>query len=175
MKRKSDRHIGRTPGLIALERAGIAFSPRAYEYREKGGAPHAAEALGEDLHRVVKTLVMEDEAGRPLLVLMHGDRQVSMKKLARAAGCKRVRPCSATSAERHTGYKVGGISPFGAGKSMPVVMQQSILDLDRVLINAGRRGLLVEVAVPDVVAVLRPTAADVASESPAKREGAGQG
>jgi len=163
MKRKTRVHSGRTPGIEALERVGIVFQPRLYEYVEKGGAARAAEALGAELHAVIKTLVMENEAGRPLQVLMHGDRQVSMKKLARAIGCKRVRPSSIEAAEHHTGYRVGGISPFGVRRRLPVVLQKSILDLDRVLINAGRRGLLVELAVPDLVKVLNPTIADVAS------------
>jgi len=164
-RRKNETHAGGTRGIAALEQAGVPFRTGEYEYVEKGGAPHAAEALGVDLHRVIKTLVMEDLEGRPLLVLMHGDQQVSTKKLARAAGRKRVRPCSAEAAERHTGYKVGGISPFGVRKSIPVVMQETVLELDRVWINAGRRGLLVELAVDDLVSVLQPTIADVASEA----------
>lgn len=165
MKRKASAHGGQTRGIETLTRAGIAFQPRLYDYLDKGGAPHAAEALGEDLHAVIKTLVMEDETGRPLQVLMHGDQQVSMKKLARAIGCKRVRPCSIEAAERHTGYQVGGISPFGVRKRLPVVLQESILQLDRVLINAGGRGVLVDLAAADLVSILNPTIADVASDS----------
>jgi len=122
VSRSAKAHGARTPGIRALEQAGIAFAVRPYDYVEKGGALHAAEALGADLHTVIKTLVMEDGDSAALLVLMHGDRQVSMKKLARAAGRRRVRPCSAESAERHTGYKVGGISPFGTRRRMPVVL-----------------------------------------------------
>jgi Cys-tRNA(Pro) deacylase len=138
-------HISETPATQWLRRNGIAFSEHPYDYDEHGGTAVSARELGVDEHHVVKTLVMQDEAGRPLIVLMHGDRQVSTKNLARQIGCKSVEPCKPEVASRHSGYLIGGTSPFGTRKSMPVYVEQSILALARIYINGGRRGYLVGV------------------------------
>ncbi|MEW5721506.1 MAG: Cys-tRNA(Pro) deacylase [Thermodesulfobacteriota bacterium] len=150
-----------TAALRALEAAGVEYRPRLYKYVDKGGTAEAARQLGLDEHLVIKTLVFEDEAGSPFLVLMHGDRQVSAKNLARSLGVKSASPCRPEAAHRHTGYLVGGISPFGARKKMPVYVEETILDLPRIIINGGRRGLLVEIQPRDLVRVLeaRPVAA----------------
>jgi len=137
------RHVSETPATQFLRRQGVAFSEHVYGYVEHGGAPEAARQLGLDPHAVVKTLVMEDEAGRPLAVLMHGDREVSTKNLARQAGLKTVQPCHPRTAQRHTGYQVGGTSPFGMRKRMPVWVEESVLALERIYVNGGRRGYLV--------------------------------
>ncbi|MFZ1909911.1 MAG: aminoacyl-tRNA deacylase [Burkholderiales bacterium] len=145
-----------------LKQHGVAFGEHFYEYVEHGGAERGADELGVPGSEVVKTLVMEDERGAPLLVLMHGDRKVSTKNLARQAGRKRVEPCRPEVAQRHSGYQVGGTSPFGARKSMPVYMERSILDLPRVYLNGGRRGFLLSLAPAEVVRVLAPQLVDVA-------------
>ena len=137
--------IPTTPGLRQLRGLGIAFTPHLYAYQEHGGTRVAAEQLGVDEHLVVKTLVMEDQDKRPLLVLMHGDQEVSTKKLARVLGVKGVRPCSPQVALKHTGYQVGGISPLGTRRKLPLYVQESILELERIFVNAGKRGFLVEV------------------------------
>ncbi len=134
-----------------LRARGVEFSPHPYDYVERGGTAESARALGVDEHAVVKTLVMEDEAQRPLLVLMHGDRQVSTRELARQAGVKRIAPCAPATAQRHTGYQVGGTSPFGTRKDLPIYVERSILALERIYINGGRRGFLVPIA-PSVLA-----------------------
>lgn len=126
-----------------LRAAGVAFTEHLYEYLEHGGAQHSAEVLGLDPFTVVKTLVMEDEKARPLLVLMHGNRTVSTKNLARQIGAKSVQPCKPEVANRHSGYLVGGTSPFGTRKAMPVYIEETILALPRIAINGGRRGYLV--------------------------------
>lgn len=133
-----------TPALRTLRALGIPFEPRPYPYVDRGGASAAAEVLGLDLHRVIKTLIFEDPDQRPLIVLMHGDRAVSANALARAIGVKSVRPCDPPTAERHSGYRVGGTSPFGTRKTLPVYVEASILALPRIAINGGARGLLVE-------------------------------
>src|SRR5262249_13646047 len=125
-----------------LRRAGVAFSEHPYEYVEHGGTAESARQLGVPEHEVVKTLVMQDEKAEPLIVLMHGDRQVSTKNLARAIGAKSVEPCKPEVAQRHSGYLVGGTSPFGTRKVMPVFVEESVLALPRLLINGGRRGYL---------------------------------
>ncbi len=126
-----------------LREHGIAFTEHPYEYLEHGGAQHSAKALGFDPFAVVKTLVMEDEKGKPLLVLMHGDRKVSTRNLARQIGAKSIQPCQPEVASRHSGYLVGGTSPFGIRKAMPLYIEDSILALPKILINGGRRGYLV--------------------------------
>lgn len=151
-----------TRAVHALRKAGVAFTPRLYDYVDKGGTRASSAALGVDEHRVIKTLVFEDDRGKPLIVLMHGDQQVSTKQLARTIGTKRVAPCAPGVADRHSGYQVGGTSPFGTRRAMPVYMQQTIADLDRILINGGSRGFLVELAPADLVRVLAPTLVDVA-------------
>ena len=144
MARKDVRHVSQTPATQWLRQHGVAFTEHPYDYVEHGGTAESARALGVDEHSVVKTLVMQDERARPLVVLMHGDRQVSTKNLARAIGCKSIKPCSAEVAERHSGYQLGGTSPFGFRREgVPVYVQASVLALPRVLINGGRRGFLV--------------------------------
>ena len=140
---KKRAHVSETPATQMLRRAGAAFTEHVYEYVEHGGTAESARQIGVDEHAVVKTLVMQDEKARPLVVLMHGDRQVSTKNLARAIGCKEVRPCTPEAAERASGYQVGGTSPFATRKEMPVYVEASILELDRICINGGRRGFLV--------------------------------
>ena len=144
-------HISETPATQFLRKLGIAFSEHAYAYEEHGGTAISARELGIDEHRVVKTLVMQDETAKPLIILMHGDRKVSTKNLARQIGCKSVEPCKPEVAHRHSGYLVGGTSPFGTRKAMPVYVEQSILALDKIYINGGRRGYLVGID-PDVLA-----------------------
>ena len=146
-----------TPAVRALRERGVEFIESPYRYVEKGGTAVSAEELGVDEHSVVKTLVMEDEEKHPLIVLMHGDREVSTKEMARLMGVKRVSPCTPETAHRHTGYMVGGISPFGVRKAMPVYMEETILALPRIYINGGRRGFLVGVDPRDLVRVLNPT------------------
>jgi Cys-tRNA(Pro) deacylase len=134
-----------TPATSFLKERGVPFEVRLYSYVDHGGTEHAARELNVDEHTVIKTLVFEDEAKRPFLMLMHGDREVSRKELARAVKVKTVSPCPADTAARHTGYQVGGISPFGTRKRLPVYAQKSIFDLPSILINAGRRGALAEI------------------------------
>jgi len=143
---KQTARISETPATHALRRAGIPFSEHVYEYLEHGGTAESARQLGVDEHAVVKTLVMQNEKGEPLIVLMHGDRQVSTKNLARAIGTKSVEPCTPDAAERASGYQVGGTSPFATRKSMPVYVESTILALDRICINGGRRGYLIGIA-----------------------------
>jgi Cys-tRNA(Pro) deacylase len=151
-------HISETPATQFLRKHGIAFSEHPYEYEEHGGTAVSARELGVDEHRVVKTLVMQDEAAKPLIVLMHGDRKVSTKNLARQIGCKSVEPCKPDVANRHSGFLVGGTSPFGTKKTMQVYVEQSILDLDKIYINGGRRGYLVGLD-PQVLSNLLPAKA----------------
>ncbi len=144
-------HISETPATQFLRKHGIAFSEHPYDYEEHGGTAVSARELGVDEHVVVKTLVMQDEAAKPLIILMHGDRKVSTKNLARQIGCKSVEPCKPEVAQRHSGYPVGGTSPFGTKKAMPVYVERSILALGRIYINGGRRGYLVGID-PNVLA-----------------------
>ena len=132
-----------TPATTFLDAKGVSYEEHYYEYVEHGGTSVSSSALGVPEHEVVKTLVMETDAGHPLIVLMHGDRKVSTKDLARAIGAKRVFPCKPEVAQRHSGYLVGGTSPFGTRKPMPVYLQRTVLDLPRIFINGGRRGYLV--------------------------------
>jgi Cys-tRNA(Pro) deacylase len=136
-------HISETPATQFLRKHQVAFSEHPYTYEDKGGTAVSARELGVVEHSVVKTLVMQDEAARPLIVLMHGDRKVSTKNLARAIPCKSVEPCKPELAQRHSGYQVGGTSPFGTRKPLPVYVEESILALPTIYINGGRRGYLV--------------------------------
>jgi Cys-tRNA(Pro) deacylase len=139
------RHVSETPATQFLRRHGVAFGEHPYDYVEHGGTGESARQLGVDEHRVVKTLVMEDEHAKPLIVLMHGDRTVSTKNLARQIGAKRVEPCKPEVANRHSGYLIGGTSPFGTRKQMPVYVESSILEMERIWLNGGRRGFLVSI------------------------------
>lgn len=138
----TNRRPSETPATSWLHTKKVAFTLHPYDYVERGGAARGAECLGLDLHAVIKTLVMQDEKARPLVVLMHGDCQVSTKNLARAIGAKSVEPCAPEVAQRHSGYQVGGTSPFALRKPMDIYVQASVLDLARIFINGGRRGLL---------------------------------
>jgi Cys-tRNA(Pro) deacylase len=137
------KYVSETPATQLLRAHKVLFTEHPYEYLEHGGAQHSAEVLGFDPFMVVKTLVMQDQDAKPLLVLMHGNRKVSTKNLARQIGAKSVEPCAPETANRHSGYLVGGTSPFGTRKQMPVYIEESILELPRILINGGRRGYLV--------------------------------
>lgn len=143
---KKDKHVSETPATQALRAAGVNFSEHPYDYVDHGGTAESARQLGVPEHAVIKTLVMQDDKAQPLIVLMHGDRQVSTKNLARELGCKSVEPCKPETAQRHSGYLVGGTSPFGTRKDMPVYVQASVLDLPLIYINGGRRGFLVALA-----------------------------
>ena len=150
---KKTARVSETPATQTLRRAGIAFSEHVYEYLEHGGTAESARQLGVDEHAVVKTLVMQTDRGDPFIVLMHGDRNVVTRELARAIGVKSVQPCTPADAQRHSGYMVGGTSPFGTRKPLPVCVEASVLELPRVLINGGRRGYLVGIA-PGVLGTL---------------------
>lgn len=139
---KKDR-VSETPATALLRQHGVAFTEHPYEYLEHGGAQHSARELGMDPFTVVKTLIMQDHDGKPLVVLMHGNRKVSTKNLARQIGAKSVEPCAPEVANRHSGYLVGGTSPFGTRRHMPVYIERTILQLSRIAINGGRRGYLV--------------------------------
>lgn len=151
-----------TPAILQLKREGVTHTLHPYRYEEHGGTRVSARELGVDEHRVIKTLVMEDERGEPLIVLMHGDKQVSTKALARTLGVKSVSPCAPPVAERHTGYRVGGTSPFGTKKTLRIFMEEGIAALPRILINAGSRGLLAEIAPADLIRILKPVTVKVA-------------
>lgn len=140
---KKTAHVSETPATQMLKRAGVAFTEHVYDYVEHGGTAESSKQLGVDEHAVVKTLVMQDEKAEPLIVLMHGDRTVSLKELARQIPCKKVEPCKPEVAQRHSGYQVGGTSPFGVRKAMPVFVEAGILALPKICINGGRRGYLV--------------------------------
>jgi Cys-tRNA(Pro) deacylase len=140
---KKDRHVSETPATQWLRRHGIVFTEHPYDYVDHGGTAESARQLGVDEHAVVKTLVMQDDKAQPLIVLMHGDASVSTKNLARAIGVKSVAPCEVEVAQRHSGFLVGGTSPFGTRKPMPVYVESSVLALPRIWINGGRRGYLV--------------------------------
>jgi len=151
-----------TPALRLLRQRGVEHTVHSYDYVDKGGTRASSEALGVDEHIVIKTLIFEDDAAEPLIVLMHGDRKVSAKELARAIGVKRVAPCAPEVANRHTGYQVGGTSPFATRKKMPVYMESSIAELDHIFINGGARGVLVRIEPKVVRELLSPTLVDVA-------------
>jgi Cys-tRNA(Pro) deacylase len=153
-----------TPATVFLKAHKVAYTEHEYAYVEHGGTEVSAQSLGVPEHSVVKTLVMQDEAARPLIVLMHGDRKVSTKNLARQAGRKRIEPCRPEVAQRHSGYQVGGTSPFGTKKRMPVYLERSILELPRIYINGGRRGFLVGIAPAEILRLLSPAQVTVALE-----------
>jgi Cys-tRNA(Pro) deacylase len=153
-----------TPAVLFLRGQGVTFSEMSYRYEERGGTAVASRELGVPEHAVVKTLVMEDDARAPLIVLMHGDREVSTKALARQIGARSVAPCKPEAATRHTGYLVGGTSPFATRKPLNVYIERSILDLPTIYINGGSRGFLLGVAPAEVVRVLKATLVDVALE-----------
>jgi Cys-tRNA(Pro) deacylase len=143
-----------------LKKHHVSFTEHEYRYEERGGTAVSSRELAVDEHSVIKTLVMEDERKKPLIVLMHGDREVSTKNLARQIGAKTVTPCAPDVAQRHSGYMVGGTSPFATRKAMPIYMERTIADLDRIYINGGRRGFLVSMAPSDLIRVLSPTPVD---------------
>jgi Cys-tRNA(Pro) deacylase len=157
--------VADTPATVFLKFHEVSYSEHEYEYIEHGGTGVSSESLGVPEHAVVKTLVMQDEAGKPLIVLMHGDRKVSTKNLARQAGVKRIEPCKPDAALRHSGYQVGGISPFGVRKTLPVYMEHSILELPKIYINGGRRGFLVGIAPGEIVRTLDPQLVKVALDA----------
>jgi Cys-tRNA(Pro) deacylase len=160
----NDGQAPETPATAFLARHGIAHSNHLYAYEEHGGTRVSSRELNVPEHHVVKTLVMEDESRKPLIVLMHGDRKVSTKELARQTGVKKIAPCQPEVAQRHTGYMVGGTSPFGTRKALPIYMEKSILDLPLVYINGGRRGFLVGVHPHDLLRTLNPKLVTVGLE-----------
>jgi Cys-tRNA(Pro) deacylase len=151
-----------TQAVRFLREHGVEFGSHAYPYEEKGGTAASTRHLNVPEHHVIKTLVMEDDAREPLIVLMHGDKQVSTKALARVRGVKSIAPCKPEVADKHSGYQVGGTSPFGTKRAMPVYVERSILDLDRVWINGGRRGFLVSLDPKEIARVLDVTLVEVA-------------
>jgi Cys-tRNA(Pro) deacylase len=155
---RKDRHVSETPATAWLRTRGVAFTEHPYDYVDHGGTGESARQLGVDEHAVVKTLVMHDERLQPLIVLMHGDRQVSLKNLAREIGRKSVEPCKPELAQRHSGYLVGGTSPFGLRKPLPVFVEAGVLALPKIFINGGRRGFLVGIAPAVLTEVLGATA-----------------
>jgi len=157
-----------TPALLALRAAGVPFQPHLYPYVEKGGTRASAAALGVDEHQVVKTIVLETGDKKPLVCLMHGDRQISTKQLARVIGEKTVQPCDPAVAHRHTGYLVGGTSPFGTRKPLPVYVERSILSLPTIYINGGARGLLVSLSPKVLIDLLAAIPVDVAMPAEAR-------
>ena len=154
--------IPTTPAILALRAQSVDFTLHPYPYEERGGTKRAAGKLGVDEHCVIKTLVMEDETGKPLIILMHGDKEVSTKSIARIIGVKSISPCNPVIAEKHTGYKVGGTSPFGTKKVMPVYMEKTLGNLPEIFINAGSRGLLARMPSSELLRVLKPIAVNVA-------------
>ena len=144
-----------TPAVRVLREHKVEFTPHLYDYEERGGTRHSAEALGVDEHAVIKTLVMETDARKPFIVLMHGDREVSTKQLARTLNVKSAQPCDPATAQKHTGYLVGGTSPFGTRAKLPVYVERTIFELPRIHINGGKRGFLVEIE-PRVLRELLP-------------------
>jgi len=148
-----DKHVSETPATQWLKRQRVAFDEHPYDYVEHGGALESARQLGVDPHQVAKTLIMEDERGHPLIILMHGDCEVSTKNLARQIGAKKVGPCTPETAQKNSGYQVGGTSPFATRKKMPVWVQASLLDYPVIYLNGGRRGYLISLA-PSVLTTL---------------------
>ncbi len=158
----SKEKIPTTPAVLALKAQKAQFTLHTYPYEERGGTKTAAGKLMVDEHSVIKTLIMEDETGKPLIMLMHGDKEVSTKSLARALGVKSVSPCNPAVAEKHTAYKVGGTSPFGTRKTMPVYIEQTIAELPDIFINAGSRGLLARMTAAELIRLLKPVRVSVA-------------
>lgn len=157
-----------TPAVRFLRGQGVEFTPHLYKYEEKGGTAVSSRELGVPEHIVIKTLVMERDDRQPLIVLMHGDRQVSTKELARQIGVKTISPCKPEVADRHSGYQVGGTSPFGTRKPMPVYMEKSIADLERIFINGGARGFLVSLDPRELVRALKPSLVEIARDAESK-------
>lgn len=151
-----------TPATKFLRQHNAVYSSHLYDYEEHGGTRVSSRALGVEEHNVVKTLIMEDEFGKPLIVLMHGDCTVSTKELARQAGCKKIEPCKPEVANRHSGFLVGGTSPFGTKRKMPIYIEKSILDLPQIYINGGRRGYLVGLAPQELMRLIDPRVVEVA-------------
>ncbi len=151
-----------TAAIRVLRENGVSFSEHAYTYVDRGGTAEGSRQLGLDEHSLVKTLVMEDELKKPFIVLMHGDREVSAKELARIIGVKRITPCAPETAQKHSGYMVGGTSPFGTRKTMPIYMEETIRDLQRIYINGGKRGYLVGIDPKELLRVLSPILVQVA-------------
>ena len=152
-----------TAAIRVLREHGVAWTDHPYAYEERGGTAVSARELGVPEHACIKTLIMEDDARRPMIVLMHGDREVSTKNLARQLGVKSVSPCAPAVADRHSGYQVGGTSPFGTKRAMPVYMQSTIAELPYLYVNGGRRGYLVGMKPDDLIRVLKPTLVDIAT------------
>jgi Cys-tRNA(Pro) deacylase len=157
-------HAPETPATSFLRQHGVAFTEHLYDYVDHGGTAESARQLGVDEHAVVKTLVMQDQDAHPLLILMHGDREVSLKNFARQIGAKKVVPCKPDVAQRHTGYQVGGTSPFGTRKTLPVYVERSILALPAICINGGNRGFLVELSPQVLLDLLHAQPVDCAAE-----------
>ncbi len=158
----SKDHLPATPAIRVLKDNQVDFVPRPYKYEERGGTEVASRELGVDEHLTVKTLVMEDDKKEPFIVLMHGDREVSTREMARILGVKTVQPCDPATASRHTGYLVGGTSPFGTKKVLPVYAEETVLSLPVIYINAGKKGLLVEMKPAELVRILKTTPVKVA-------------
>lgn len=156
------RHVSETPATQMLRERGIAFTEHVYDYVDHGGTAVSAQALGVDEHAVVKTLVMEDDKAAPLIVLMHGDCTVSTRNLARQTGRRKIEPCRPEVAQRHSGYMVGGTSPFGTRKRMPVFVERTILELPKIYINGGRRGYLVGIEPGALVEIVQASPVDCA-------------
>lgn len=155
--------MAKTPAMRMLEAKGCPFEVHEYKYVEKGGTAASSRALQVPEHQVIKTLLFEDESRRPLIVLMHGDLKVSTKALARYRGVKTIAPCTPAMAQKHSGYQVGGTSPFGTKSAMPIYMQESIANLSYIYINAGRRGSLFKIASADLMAILAPELVEIAA------------
>ncbi|PLX91677.1 MAG: Cys-tRNA(Pro) deacylase [Desulfuromonas sp.] len=153
--------IPSTGAVRLLKQHKISFIPKPYRYADKGGTKVSARELQVDEHQVIKTLVLEDEHQRPLIILMHGDREVSLKNLARQLDVKQISPCPPVKADRLTGYQTGGISPFGTRQAIPVYVEKGILELERIYINGGKRGFLIEISPQDLLAVLQPQMVEV--------------
>jgi Cys-tRNA(Pro) deacylase len=156
-------HISETPATAFLRRHSVAFTEHPYDYVEHGGTGESARQLGVDEHAVIKTLVMQDQDAKPLIVLMHGDRQVSLKNLARQIGAKKIEPCKPDVAQRHSGYQIGGTSPFGTRKTLPIYVERTVLTLSSLYINGGRRGYLVGIAPSVLTGLLHARPVECAS------------
>ena len=154
--------MAQTPATAFLAKHKVQYTEHEFEYVEHGGTSHSSASMGVPEHQVIKTLVMEDDRGDPLIVLMHGDRKVSTKELARQAGAKRIAPCKPEAATRHSGYLIGGTSPFGTRKRMPIYLERSVVELPRIYINGGRRGYLLGMDPAELVRLLAPTLVEVA-------------
>ena len=156
------QHFSATPAIRVLKDEKVDFTIRPYKYEERSGTEVAARELGVDEHMTIKTLVMQDDQKRPFIILMHGDREVSTKELARILGVMSVHPCDPGTAQKYTGYMVGGISPFGIRKKLPIYIEETLLGFQKILINAGRKGLLAEMAIDDLLRILSPQPVKVA-------------